>query len=824
MDPELINNNELRITPGTPVGSGNGDGGGVPKSLSVPSGGDAMSEEDGAAEPTSGRDMQRWALQELVTLTTECAKQEAAIERQFSQTRADTTSKDTRGHQDLDRTFKSLQDQLVQKYEERKSQIESHFKQTMTTLKEREDTQRDRVLTEFEKGQSTVKQQMEHSVWLAESMLEAAEGKAAEELKTATELHAAQKELLEAKEKETQEILERYNQQPIAGGPMAAVKAEDESEDPIAAFNRHKGEIEASLDKLATLSAPNMLVGIKPYLAIFILLVLGVAIPQGLAMTVAPQLMGLGIGIGAAVALATVGGLVVKSMARKQVQGAYEPLRRGMDAAKLANENMLNRAQDQHAVDVTKAKRQQKAEAALARDKAAPQMEKVNKKKEAGVQAAYSELKTNSAEAETHRKHSLAELEQWKTKKTDEVKQRYDSERNSIGSKTSTRTAEAQKQYDAARGGLEGRWESGLKKIHEPIQENGSMVLPWNDPGWSTWKPPTKFPATVRFGELQIDLRTIIADVAKEAPFTLPLPDTFTVPALMAFPKQASLLLHTDRAGRMDAIRGMQMVMTRLLTCLPPGRVRFTMLDPVGLGQNFSGFMHLGDYDEQLIGGRIWSDAEHIEQRLVNLTAHMETVIQKYLRNEFATIDDYNAQAGELAEPYRFLVIADFPQNFSDEAFKRLSSIASTGSRCGVYTLVMRDTRLTVGSAQSQVDDLEAHSVNLVRTGDRFVWRDDVFKRFPLTLDEPPEEDDLTKLMHIVGKKAREANRVEVPFTSIAPKVPQFWTLKSNSEFQVAIGRSARRGCRPSDWEKGRRSMRWWPAKRVLVNRRCCTR
>ena len=58
----------------------------------------------------------------------------------------------------------------------------------------------------------------------------------------------------------------------------------------------------------------------------------------------------------------------------------------------------------------------------------------------------------------------------------------------------------------------------------------------------------------------------------------------------------------------------------------------------------------------------------------------METVIQKYLRNEFETIDDYNAQAGELAEPYRFLVIADFPAGFEGDAFRRLSSIASSGA------------------------------------------------------------------------------------------------------------------------------------------------
>ena len=38
-------------------------------------------------------------------------------------------------------------------------------------------------------------------------------------------------------------------------------------------------------------------------------------------------------------------------------------------------------------------------------------------------------------------------------------------------------------------------------------------------------------------------------------------------------------------------------LMLRLLTSLPPAKVRFTIIDPVGLGQNFSAFMHLADFD-----------------------------------------------------------------------------------------------------------------------------------------------------------------------------------------------------------------------------------
>ena len=126
------------------------------------------------------------------------------------------------------------------------------------------------------------------------------------------------------------------------------------------------------------------------------------------------------------------------------------------------------------------------------------------------------------------------------------------------------------------------------------------------------------------------------------------------------------MLLKAAGEGRPKAVQAIQAIMLRMLTAMPPGKVRFTILDPVGLGENFSAFMHLADYDEQLVASRIWTDSGHIEQRLATLTDHMENVIQVYLRNEFQSIEEYNRFAGEMAEPYRVLVVADFPANFSE--------------------------------------------------------------------------------------------------------------------------------------------------------------
>src|SRR5512138_1287641 len=94
----------------------------------------------------------------------------------------------------------------------------------------------------------------------------------------------------------------------------------------------------------------------------------------------------------------------------------------------------------------------------------------------------------------------------------------------------------------------------------------------------------------------------------------------------------------------------------------------------------------------------------------------MEKVIQMYLRNEYATIAEYNAQAGNIAEKYHYLVIADFPSAFSDVAIRRLLHIATSGARCGVFTLIHWDHRHTAPPGFIP-DMLRENSVSIVASG-----------------------------------------------------------------------------------------------------------
>ena len=199
--------------------------------------------------------------------------------------------------------------------------------------------------------------------------------------------------------------------------------------------------------------------------------------------------------------------------------------------------------------------------------------------------------------------------------------------------------------------------------------------------------------------------------------------------------------------------------------------------------------MHLADYDEQLVGTRIWTDGRQIDERLGLLSDHMEKVLQKYLRNEFATLHEYNQQAGEVAEPYHVLVVANFPAGLSDASIRKLQTIATTGPRCGVYTLLGIDTSLKLPN-EFDLSPLYTDAVHLQWQNDRLVWKYPLYEKLPLTLDSLPPRDRLNDLLRQAGEESREASRVEVPFAVVAPPKEKNWSGSTAHELVVPVGRA----------------------------------
>ncbi|MBX3742118.1 MAG: AAA family ATPase [Akkermansiaceae bacterium] len=346
---------------------------------------------------------------------------------------------------------------------------------------------------------------------------------------------------------------------------------------------------------------------------------------------------------------------------------------------------------------------------------------------------------------------------------------------------------------------LAGPWQDdvvGTQHTLSGLDEGSAVAFPaWTEQSASAWSPPQAAPAAIRIGRIHLEPSRFPGGVPKHPAF--PLTES-SAPLALGFPERGSILIETD-GDSPAATAALNAISIRILASLPPGRATFVFIDPIGLGRDFAGLMHLADYEETLISHRIWTQQAQIEERLAEVNEHIEKVIQMYLRNEFATIADYNAQAGVIAEKYRFLVIAGFPSAFSDTAMKRLRSIASSGARCGVHLLIQRDVR------QAGVDpalDEELHGACLTvsaRKGELVLAGNRV------TFDPAPEDPFASTLIHRIGKASVDSNRVEVPFSQIMPAADEVWSLDTAEELRVPIGRTGAKKLQMFSLGKGTR-------------------
>ncbi|WP_193214233.1 FtsK/SpoIIIE domain-containing protein [Luteolibacter marinus] len=344
--------------------------------------------------------------------------------------------------------------------------------------------------------------------------------------------------------------------------------------------------------------------------------------------------------------------------------------------------------------------------------------------------------------------------------------------------------------------GLVAEWDEQVKPLHAELAGLAAVAderFPaWTAEGIDAWSPPEEAERVVPLGRLKVSLRELAGGMPESSHFTWVAPEEFEVPLALGFPDRASLSIDGDASAAAATINE---AVLRLLSSHPAGRAVFTLIDPVGLGKDFAGLMHLGDYEETLIHGRIWTQTTQIEERLAEINEHIEKVIQMYLRNEYETLDEYNEQAGTVAEKHRFVVISGFPAGFSETATKRLLSIATSGARCGVYLLMHRDATQAVEPALAEV--LDKACLRLIPEGDGYRVAGLPAGADRAVLAAPPAGDLESALVHRLGKASIDSNRVEVPFSHIAPPEEEWWTHGTGEELRVPIGRS---GAKKFQW------------------------
>lgn len=737
-------------------------------------------------------DQQRAMVRSLLALAAERAEREKAVEETYrsGNEAADAAYEDTK--QSLSETHRTQRRAADQELQHESERLEREYQSDRESIERTYKLDLAEINEKAEQNRIATKKALQEAIWLAETVYEATETQPTEKLQQARKGIDGRVEELQQIEEQVTALLKRYRQRHATWPPnrQAQTVSTPPQDNPLSTLDAAMVEAQRVLEQLRRSFVARLFIGIKPWLWIIVAGAIGGTIAAWQRNWNIDQGVWTFAGVGAGVGTALLVGLYF--LGRAQTARLLQPLRQAIESGRAVADQCIAQAEAECERLKAELIAKRDSDIRLAHQKYDPILEEIRQRQQhylERINEKYPRLLSERAEQYEQRLQAFKDRHR---QRTQELDQTYEQEIRALEQQYTERKQKLQEQYDTQWQSLETKWKQGMAAAYataDHVTRQTQRLFPaWDDESWRNWQPPTEFSPVVRFGSMSVDLHAIPGGLPTDERLIVPGPERLELPAMLAFPDHCSVLIKTGEEGREQAVQTLQTIMFRLLTTIPPGKVRFTILDPVGLGQNFAGFMHLADYEGAFVAEKIWTEDRHIEQRLLDLTEHMENVIQKYLRNEYETIGDYNKDAGEIAEPFRFLVIANFPVNFSETAARRLASIVNSGARCGVYTLITVDTRLQLPSG-FQLADLERNSLNLVYDNGRFVWRDDDYAPFPLSLDEPPDEAFVTEKLHAIGEAAKSANRVEVPFEVIVPAEDEFWSQSTDHEVRVPLGR-----------------------------------
>ncbi len=645
---------------------------------------------------------------------------------------------------------------------------------------------RRRIRSKAMRNRSAAETALEEAIWLADSVFEGNEGRPREDFeRTRTEIATILGDLDDLEARMRRES-RRYRQPRPRALELDAADLRKAKERPLSVMRSEIEQAGLAAEAFRRLRVATIFRG--PILVLPAAVFAGLGVGAAMLLGQRPEVGG---GGGLLVFLIATAALYV--VARKQVVAGWRPFDRSAMLIRTAAESGEESARTQRAEserrlvstrdgDIEAARRKYEPLVGVAAEKAQARLAEIERRLPLNLEVVKREHAATVDEARRIEQEIIAEAETRHAEARRVEQARHEE---------AVRTIESDDRRIWA--SLSTSWRRG---VHEDVERLREMARDLHDrfpgfadPWWRGWRPAEAAPPAIRLGRLDYDRSAVEGGLPEDDRLSIDAPTVVELPAVVSLPARASLQIDCDPSDRETALSLLRATMLRMLATIPPGKARLVIADPIGLGQNFAGFMHLEDELPGLVGERIWTESRQIEQKLADISEHMETVIQKYLRNEFDSIDSYNEAAGEIAEPYRFLVIADFPANFNAESARRLASILQSGPRCGVFTLLLRDRRLEMPERFDPAD-LDRHAITIRSRDGRLAFDVEGLDDLMFRPDPGPPDDLLIEMSHRIGAAARDAGRVEVPFQTIAPADDQMWTRSTTGSVRIALGRA----------------------------------
>ena len=219
------------------------------------------------------------------------------------------------------------------------------------------------------------------------------------------------------------------------------------------------------------------------------------------------------------------------------------------------------------------------------------------------------------------------------------------------------------------------------------------------EPSFDHYVCAKEMPRNIYISTLEYDISQLeLCDYTKEFLdryyFFMYRNEKLLIPHCAQFSSEFNYIFKFNGDGRANVVKDACEMGMRLFMMLPPGKVNFTFIDPVTLGESFAMFTRLVDVDDrtsEIINGKIWSSPSDIEDKLKIMTNHISNVTQRCLQGKYDNIFEYNQVAEQNAEAYQIIMLMDYPAGLSDQSLKLLEQIVTSGPKCGVFTVIYRN-------------------------------------------------------------------------------------------------------------------------------------
>jgi hypothetical protein len=238
----------------------------------------------------------------------------------------------------------------------------------------------------------------------------------------------------------------------------------------------------------------------------------------------------------------------------------------------------------------------------------------------------------------------------------------------------------------------------------------------------------------------------------------------------------------------------MQSIALRLILSLPSGLCKLTLYDGTGLGTNL---IALAKISPKIKGENILTEPDELKRALNTAKSDIPNIIQKVLGAEYQgkSLIEYNREAGELAKPYHFVFITNFPNALSNEHGESMERIVRSGKQAGVFVIMSLDTSY---QSSNHYDYNPMRLLNSMTTvyesnGSYYIKNlpdEELFnKAFQLHLDAYlPDVSTLKSIQDEIDRALKEVKKADVDITSKLTE-SNLWKNNGSLGIDVPVGK-----------------------------------